>query len=262
MKKKLSYIFLLFFFINSYSQNTFDDLTYHHDNFNREKVLEIINSGEVETKNLNELQINIYNLIKLSQLKLSPYVFKDSEFEIYVNSIDFFLKNGLEEYMPFYINDLSRRYNRKDEFNRLSADNQHFLIKSLKRAIEIEKKGENKSRWTSITNLFDSYQCLGSIDELENRISFRMKALEVYENNKSELDWYKKYVFEEKGYITNLISRSDTIIDEIHSKFALDFFTQHVNERPNTEEWDEFFDFNYFQFIEHLYEQKNDSLIK
>ena len=253
---------MLFLFINSYTQNTIDDLIYHFDNFNREKVLEIINSGEIETDKLDEVQISIYNLINLSQLKLSPYVFKDNEFDIYVNSIDFFLKIGLEESMPFFINDLSKRYKLKDEFNRLSADKKNFLIKSLKRAIEIEKKGENKSRWTSNTNLFDSYQCLGSMDELENRISYRMKALEVYENNKSEFDWYEKYVLQEKSYITNLISRSDTIIDEIRSKFALDFFTQHVNERPNTGEWNEFFDFNYFQFIDHLYEQKNDGLIK
>ena len=145
MKKILSYIFLLFLFVDSYTQNTIDDLIYHFDNFNREKVLEIINSGEIEINKLDEVQISIYNLINLSQLKLSPYVFKDNEFDIYVNSIDFFLKIGLEESMPFFINDLSDRYKSKDEFNRLSADKKHYIIKSLKRAIEIEKKGENKS---------------------------------------------------------------------------------------------------------------------
>ncbi len=253
---------MLFLFVNSYTQNTIDDLIYHFDNFNREKVLEIINSGEIEINKLDEVQISIYNLINLSQLKLSPYVFKDNEFDIYVNSIDFFLKIGLEESMPFFINDLSNRYKSKDEFNRLSADKKHYIIKSLKRAIEIEKKGENKSRLTSNTNLFNSYQCLGFIGELENRISFKMKALEVYENNKSELEWYEKYVLEEKGYTINLIGQSDKIIDEIRSKFALDYYTQHVNERPITQEWDEFFDFNYFQFIDHLYKQKNDDLIK
>lgn len=186
-KKKEKLIFLIIFsFFSSHllSQNSFDSLAKAFDNFEYSKIKNLIEISEKEIDSYNEVQINLFYLIKFWNQKEWK---NNQEREKHLQSIFFLLNNNLKNFSPFFINDyvlkaLSNSLNPTDEVSEL-----------LKFGLSISEKKLNQSHILSVSNHMEGllYQRIIEKDSKE-KARLALKRLEFYKNNMSELSYLNK----------------------------------------------------------------------
>lgn len=231
----------LSFFQKLNGQEDLKNLISAFDKFNYNKVDSLLT--RVDKTALNTTQFSVFSIIKYFR----KTDLNKKELEEYFNSISFFQLNGSVDFLPTFINNYASKLIPFVSAEAKTYDkNFYTYIKQehpqlsglLETAIDVEKKNNNKSHYTSNYNLYNSYRLHSLVQaEREKKITSRQSQINHYKENKESLSYitktsiYNAYeslfanVLGDKAAFSKIINPKKLLEEFIFLKKELDGYT-------------------------------------
>ena len=203
-------ILFLFFACQLFCQTaSFDKLFSEFDRYDYnevKKTLTSINENNIFLYSENDsIRFSLYKLIKFQSTDTEKLRKDSSAVTNYKSHLNYLIKKGLEDYLPYFFNHYASTYAFEEAFY-------SSCLEYLNISLEIEKKGLNKSHVLSITNLFDVYNFKHILRNAydDNYKDEDLKSLILhYESNDEKLNFlsnnllFKKYYNASKSKFIN-----------------------------------------------------------